>query len=331
MPDSAPSSIPFTQDAVTSAATLLTERQRESFAQTAEVMDQHNELGATLAFDTTLQGLMGGSPGPTMVPAFYQDYAAADASVHLLDPDTAHTRLVAAFSVATDDSQRALAAASLMYVAVGRGIPDDSRPVVQWIIGHDDSASRLAYATALVSIVGDHDAARAQLERVVAEKPDTSTLSRAEAMLAMLDYVSQHYQAAITTAKSALALNVSGTRALAEAVEGNSTIGLAQSKNQTLAESELRASVRDNPYSFMTWYALARLDQSRNDMAAAAQDDRQALVSYELVASAGAGTYAYVVNPSNGQFYTFANDGNLDLLTAALARDVERLHPQAAP
>ncbi len=325
MPDNGPDRIAFTQDAMTSAATLLAERQRESFAQTAEVLDQHAELGATLAFDTTLRGLMAGSPGPKIVPSFYQDYASADASAHLLDPTTAHTRLLAAFNVATDDSQRSLAASSLMYVTVGRGIPDDSAPVVQWITAHDDSASRLGYATALLSVVGDRDTARAQLERVIAEKPDASTLSRADATLALLDYVSQDYQDAINNAKSALALNVSASRALAEAVEGNSTIGLAQAKDRPLAEAELRAAVRDNPYSFMTWYALARLDVARNDVAAAAQDDRKALVSYELVASAGVSTYAYVVNPADGHFYSFANNNQLDAITAALANDVQTL------
>ncbi|MGC1185497.1 MAG: hypothetical protein WBA31_10185 [Candidatus Dormiibacterota bacterium] len=324
MPESGAANVPWVEPAEASTAKALIQGQRESYGQTLGTLEVQREYGATEATAAVIEDLMEGAAQPQLVPDFEQDYAVAAADLHLLNPQDAAVRLQLAFERAQTGLERSQAAAGLMYVSLDADV-DAPPPVMRWISQHGDPTSRIAYGTLLL---GRHEDGQAlsQLDAALRLGPSSAVRSRAQTMIALLDYTTQRYQKARAVARLALADRDSRYRAMAEAVEGNSTLALASPASQVLGKAELEAAVHTNPYAFMTWYALRQIAIRQGDLAAAVQDDRSALVAYELVASQGLGSYAFVVNGGTGNLYSFAGGQELDTLTNDLTSDVAALH-----
>jgi tetratricopeptide (TPR) repeat protein len=309
---------------------------------------QHGSYTQAVALDDIAEGFYRNAPGPTMKPTYHHLVAAATAYAHLGSSDEAVQSLRAAFDEAPANGDRQEVAATALLLAVhttpgasaygavppgGPALPLDSTdPLARFAATRGNATDHLALA--LFSMSRNQQAlAEAQLRAGLDSNPDRVTRARALAALALHDYVTGDYASAKADAGRSLDLHVPETRAVADSVLGNAVLATDYSPSafqapNPEAEAHLRASLEANPDAFMLWYALAQLESQRHEYSAALHDDLKALSAYQLVASAGLGSYESVIGPEqeSGTWYVFGSESSA--FVSAVDQDISRLQAQ---
>jgi tetratricopeptide (TPR) repeat protein len=348
MPDGVPAAGPAGTGSEQAALDGTLKDNRDLMGSAVAWSVQHGSYTQAVALDDIAEGLYRNAPAPEMKPTYHHLVAAATAYAHLGSPDEAVQSLRAAYdeAPAIGDRQDVAAAALLLAVHATPGTsaygvsppsgPDplfnSSDPVARFAATRGNAADHLALALFYMSR-NQEVQAESQLRAALNSHPDRVIRARALAALAVHDYVTGDYASAQADARRSLDLHVRETRAVADSVLGNAVLATDYSPSALRApspeaETHLRASLAANPDAFMLWYALAQLESQRHDYSAALHDDLKALSAYQLVVSAGLGSYESVIGPEqeNGTWYHFG--GPNSVFVSAVDQDISRLQAQ---